>query len=422
MRLTAGVVVCALLCAMHCGADFDPASWRYVKTVSGPSEAGFYALRLDREVLAHAQGSLADVRLIGEDGVERPYELRVAAGEHTVEAIPAQMRNLSRVPGVGTRFELALPAAQELTTEITIETPDRNFRYQVTVEGSASGESWAVLRSDGAIFDFSEDVQARSTVVRLPETTFRYLRVTIHDADARPMHVTGATVRREVVRPARVVEIPGLTPRVEQDRQRDATDILFDLGLPNQPVCEAEVSFGDDNVRRRCEVAVQESGSGQWRVVGSGAIFRYHTTTFTGEQTRFSFPEARGQHVRVSVLNGDDQPLQVTGGRLWSIPRTVVFERDPARPVRLFYGAAVPPPSYDVGEFLRYQQVEPQAGLTLGPEQANPDYREPRGPWTEERPWLLWLVIGLAAVLVGAMIVRMMGQVGSAGDRPAPPS
>lgn len=420
MRVIAGVAGMMLLCALHCSADFDPASWRYVRTVSGPSEAGFYALRLDHEVLAHAGTSLADLRLIGEDGAERPYELRVAAGEHTVEAVPAQMRNLSRVPGVGTRFELALPTARELTTEITIDTPDRNFRCQVTVEGGSGDGSWAVLRSDGAIFDFSEDVQARSTTVRLPQTTFRYLRVTIHDTDAQPIHVTGASVTREVMRPARLVAIPNITPRVQDDPQRKATDLVFDLGLPNQPFSEAAVTFSDDNVRRGCEVAVQDSESGQWRAVGSGVIFRYHTTTFTGEQTRFVFPEARGRQVRVSVLNGDDQPLHVTGGRLWSIPRTIVFEWDPARPVRLCYGAAAAPPSYDLGAFLRYQQVEPRTGLTLGAEQENPDYRAPREPWTEERPWLLWVVIGLAAFLVGAMIVRMMGQVGAAGDPRGP--
>jgi len=419
MRAWAAVTGITLLCAMHCRADFDAGAWRYVKTVSGPSETGFYALQLDREVLAHAQPSLADVRLVDAGGLERPCELRIASGQHSVEAVPAQMHNLSRVPGIGTRFELMLPTARELTSEVTIETPDRNFRYQVTVEGSADGRSWAVLRDDGAIFDFSEDVQARSTVVKLPQTTFRYLRVTIRDAAAEPVKVTGATVAREVVRPAQSVQMD-VTPRIQDDPQRNATDLFFDLGLPNQPFSEVALAFSNDNVRRSCEVSVQDPTTGQWRVVGSGLIFRYHTATFTGEQTRFSFLEARGQHVRVSVLNGDNQPLHVTGGSLSSIPRTFVFEWDPARPVRLFYGAAAGPPVYDLGAFLRYEQVEPKTGLALGPEQDNPDYRPPRGPWTEERPWLLWLVIGVAVLLVGGMIVRMMSQLGTSDARGGP--
>jgi len=215
MRAWAAVAGITLLCALHCRADFEPSAWRYVKTVSGPAQDGFHALQLDPEVLAHARPSLADVRLIDESGVERPYELRVAAGERSVEAVPAQMRNLSRVPGVGTRFELALPTARELTSEVTVETPDRNFRYQVTVEGGADGRSWAVLRDDGAIFDFSEDVRARSTVVKLPQTTFRYLRVTIHDSDAEPITVTGAAVASEVRRPVRSVAMDA-TPRPER--------------------------------------------------------------------------------------------------------------------------------------------------------------------------------------------------------------
>lgn len=117
------------------------------------------------------------------------------------------------------------------------------------------------------------------------------------------------------------------------------------------------------------------------------------------------------------MLNGDDTPLNVTGATLLAIPRRIVFEWDPRRDVQLFYGAdGVAPPNYDLATFLRYEQVVPLEGLTLGPERENPQYRPPRQPWTEERPWLLWALIGLAAVVVGALIVRMMGQVAPPDD------
>lgn len=413
MRTSVYIATFLLLTGVTARADFTAKDWRYYKELSEPPAPGFCALQLDPEVLGGARPDLADLRLITQQGTEQPYELRVAKAKQSIRPLSAKMYNLSRARGKGTRFELDLGASGELTTQITLQSPDRDFRYQVTVEGSTDSREWAVLRKGGAIFDFSGDVHACSTLVKVPETSFRYLRVTVHDSDAKPFTVNGASVERELKRPAKRIELRPVSMRIVEDSPRRATEVHLDLGHPRQFCDQAEIAFADDNVQRGCQVSVRDDSARDWSTCDAGVIFRYHTATFVGEQTRLSFPEMRGRYVHISVLNGDNTPLNIRGAKLYAMPRTLVFQWDPDQPVQLYYGANTARlPQYDLSTFLRLQQVQPRTGLSLGPQQDNPDYRLPPKPWTEQRPWLLWLVIAVAVITVGGMILRMMTKVG----------
>jgi hypothetical protein len=388
--------------------------WLYRKEIAGPAEPGYYTLQLDPEVLASARSDLGDLRVVSQSGKEQPYSLGIERDEAGVEAVSARMYNLSRVPGRGTRFQLDMGSAGRRTTEITIETPGHDFRYQVTVEGSADEREWAVLRSDGAIFDFTGDVTARSTLVRLPETDFRYLRLTIHDPDARPLSVIGVSTRRDVARPVERVELKQVSQAVTSNSQHNTTQITVDLGLPGQPFDRVELQFGDLNVRRQCSVGVTDDPEYGWRPSGSGAVFRYDTATFMGVQTLFSIPEARGRYVRVTIPNGDNEPIHPTGVRLWAVPRRVVFERKAGSGLWLYYGNETAPTRQyeDFETYLRLQRVVPRAGATLGPQEDGTGYKAAPPPWSETRPWLLWGAVAIAALVLGFMIVRVMRSVG----------
>ena len=416
MRLGASLLL--LLVPAAAWAGFKPAAWLYYKDVTGAQMPGFCALSLDPEALAAARADISDLRIVSDGKQEQPYELRLEQDQTSVQQVAARMYNQSRVPGQGARFELDLGATAQPVTQITIETPDQDFRYQVTVEGSNDAREWAVLRRDGAIFDFTGDVQLRSTLVKLPEARFRYLRITVHDAEARPLRVTGATVERAASSPVHRTELRSGPPRITVNASSNTTDVYLDLGYPNQPFDTVDVLFTDDNVRREVSVYANNADNFEGIMPRGGVVFRYHTATFRGEQTRVRCDELKGRYVWVSVANRDNKPLHVTGVRLYAIPRQVVFQWDPNRRFRLYYGGqSVAAPQYDLAEYLRLQRIAPRGGLILGPQQSNPDYRS-QEPWTEQRPWLLWLVIALAVVVVGGLTVRMMTRIGPPPEEP----
>lgn len=270
-----------------------------------------------------------------------------------------------------------------------------------------------MLRSDGAIFDFSGDVHSRSTLVKLPATNYSLLRVSISDTENERLRVTGAEVDKLILRPARRVTIK--PEQMVIDITEDNRNLVeLDLGSPGQPFDEVEVCFSGDNVRRPCHVATSnDPEAAGWDRIASDVIFRYHTTTFVGEHSTIAVPEMRSRYVRISVSNFDDEPLDVTDAKLCGKARSVVFRWDPKTPVWLYYGAEeARTPKYDLSTLLQYEQVEPKASLRLGPERESEAYARPKPPWTEANFWLLWVAMAVAIIVVGGMIVRMMAKVG----------
>ncbi len=243
MRRLTAIVVLSLLGAMFVHADFDVRDWRHYREMSGPAEPGCYTLDLKAAVLTRAKPRLSDLRVITTNGKEKPFEVRTSRGRSGVKSVDAQMYHLSRVPDRGTRFELGIGRREELATEITINTPGQDFRCKATVEGS----------DDGVIFDFTGDVEARSTLVNLPATDFPLLRVTVYDTAADALKVTGVTVRDFVSRPARTVTFQ--PERMSAEVSRDKRNlVVIDLGTPTHPYDQIEVYFTDENVRRLCHV------------------------------------------------------------------------------------------------------------------------------------------------------------------------
>ena len=155
-------------------------------------------------------------------------------------------------------------ASAKLTCRLSIDTPSTGFRWQVTVEGSPDAREWAVLRKGAAIYDFGGDVPTRSTLVTVPETSFRHLRVTIHDSDKAPLTVSGVRVERETRRPARRVTLKPVGTSISSSSPPSATHFLLDLGLPHLPCDQVEIQFSNDNVRRQCQIAASEAPGGPW--------------------------------------------------------------------------------------------------------------------------------------------------------------
>jgi len=85
---------------------------------------------------------------------------------------------------------------------IELDVTDRNFYRVVTVSASDDRTQWRWAGSAAVSALETPRGPDRETRLRLPETTTRYLRLTIHDLDDRPLEVTGVRVagaRRTVV-------------------------------------------------------------------------------------------------------------------------------------------------------------------------------------------------------------------------------
>ena len=184
------------LASSSVAADFSQRDWRYVKDIMLPSELqpeSLVELVPDREVFAGAAGGLADLRIISNENIERPYKLETSKADRQVTS---SILNVSRDAGQrATNVEVDLGTPGLPSHRLTISVPDVNFYREVTLETSTDRENWSAIMRRAEIYAFdTPEFVGESLTITYPETTSRYLRLVIHDEDSPPLTVQEVNV------------------------------------------------------------------------------------------------------------------------------------------------------------------------------------------------------------------------------------
>lgn len=415
-KLTPFIWITAFGLSLPAAADFRPADWPYLKKIEAPSpiQQHYVALIVEKGVFDKARLDLGDLRIIEEHGEEVPYKLVVEQRDIKETAYSPRIFNQAFIPRSHSVFSLDLGQRGLLHNRLTIETPSVNFRRLVTIEGSDDQWTWKKLKTKGGIFDFSEEYHARYTTVDYPENSYRYLRVTIVVEGEVPLIITGVKVYSWIAwEPREEVVATKILGRRENPERR-GTELDLDLGYRGLPTHHLEILTPEKNFRRQVEVTGSDDGK-TWFPVGSGHIFKYETAKFTGSDLHVRYREALRRYLRITILNYDDRPLQITGVKIYGIARKVVFSYEAGRQYFLYYGNPdAASPRYDIEQLLPYLALKNPPVVRLGREEGNPRYvkKQVSRPWTEERPYLLWGVLGVVVLALGALSLRVMRQVG----------
>ena len=425
----AGLAI-SLLLASAAFADFSQTEWRYLKPISLPPEVrkvGLVELLPDPEVFASSSPGMADLRVVAGEGVEVPYKFEVSQGEHQQTSFSATLRDQSYVPGRYNIFTAELDRQGVLHNEIAIQTPTTNFRRTATVEASNDGVTWARIAQQ-PIYDFTlkeRGFSTRNTRVRYPDSTARYLRVQVADEGEGPLEMGGATVFLVKETPAREVRWPATLQGISRDAERRATLVEFELGAPGLPSHRLGVIVPEVNFYREVDLEVS-SDREQWRKVASRApIYAYDTPKLVGSSLALTYSETTARYFRLTIFDADNPPLTVQGIDVWGLQRRLVFSADPGQSYNLYYGSPqARRPSYDIELVFPYLEAENLPQARLGPQVGNPQFVEPEPPLpppvvepkppplpvSERLPWLLPVVVAVAAVMVGLLILLVLRQ------------
>jgi hypothetical protein len=296
---------------------------------------------------------------------------------------------------------------EAITIEPQMDAAD--FSLQVAVEASEDLQHWRTLVPAATLAHLRQDGQAllRSRIEFAPERT-DYLRLRLLDGkSAIPLRTVKLFVRE-----------PGPATAV-QPRARIAADFVRQEGrayvyrLPARvPVERVDVALGDDNAIASFSISAREPGEKYWGYVGQLEAFR----------------------LRAAGVQLDNEPLEVaTTRRLeWRIESSTELARTPVlefsyRPERwllLTHGAgpyvvAAGSNSKRGGEFplsALLGQVRGKFGRDWQPPAAALEAMQTAGGEAalsaydaeSKRTWLLWAVLLIAAVVIIAMVLRLL--------------
>ncbi len=330
-------------------------------------EAGPTCSVLDASVLAHASGSLKDLRLI-RDGHQIPYAIMVNAAAQ-VESEQATIANLQEGSNK-TEFDLVMP--NRTYTQLNLRLEGRDFVAQAALTGSdeprsVSGASLGTF----PVFDLSSRGLSHSSTLSFQESSFRYLHVILHGQ--------GFRVRGVEVPPSR--EGQTLFTSVAETRtfSQQGSATVASFSVPAHVPVERVVIVLDPgfagNFSRQVQVTARAMMPGSTAERVAGTILRVHEGAIQMEEQ--AIPASLGANlqsdadVAVAIENDGKPPLPLASVILAMRMRTICFDAD--GPLELVYGDEAVEASGS-----SYQPVGRWNQAMLGPERLNGSF-QPQG-------------------------------------------
>jgi len=376
----------------------------------------------------HARSDLGDLRLYTA-GAEVPYVLQTGTGSMIHALVDCKILQPAVVAGK-TQFILDMTET-EVYDRVELQLGTKNFVARARIEGAndVHTNEWALLGSS-TLYDFTAESLGHNGTLQMPDSTFRYLRVTL-DGPVKPGEVVEAQAgitREEIAAWVTVAQ----DPRIEQ--HGNDTVLTFTLP-PNVPVERVHFEIANPHENFLRTVEVQTGGLMEpAQILGTGTLRRIHMlrggkqidqeddSISVVEQSR-RVAEAvsvmkdgkeqtrKGMDVlRVIVHNGDDRPLAISNAQLLQTERRIYFQTpSAASAVTLYYGdEKLPAPSFD---YARLFQLDSGAGQAkLLEEVLNSQYQEPPDPrpWSERHPAAMWTAMVAAILVLGAVALRSL--------------
>src|SRR5215831_16010016 len=247
----------------------DSTSYFHFQRQVQPATAGQQYLVVDETLWQHARPDLADLRIFAADGSnEVPYALTTERG--SLESDHREVRVLQQST-VGGKTQFLIDMADVIEYDhVDLRLSTKNFVAHARVEGADDlhGKTWANL-GDSILYDLSRENLGDNTMLRLPRSTYRYLRVTI-DGPVKPQDVTGATSEhRQEQKPTwrNVSSAPS-------QQQQEGKNTVLTFSVPDNVPVERiafDVDAAQPNFRREVEFQNEKK-----QLLGSGEINRIH--------------------------------------------------------------------------------------------------------------------------------------------------
>ncbi len=368
-------------------------------------------------VFSHARLDLADLRLYDDGGKEVPYALRIRREEHTTESLSADTFNQADGPNGSSVLTLDLGADTIEHNEVEVETPGGNFRRAITVEGSDDNATWSKLAESSLVRFDTPDGKLNGKTVQYDPSRFRYLRLRVQqdpNVDKQPVKIGTVKVQRKIDVEGEYVirEVTFGERQAVRENKFDSSQWIIDLGGDSIPVEEILVEIEDAEFARDVEL---EAGGRDLQDPFYQVAYREYESwrRRAGEEIkpmRIAFSEVQASRLRLTVIDQRNPPLKIKSINVKAAARQVVFKNDASldKPLQLYFGnPEAGPTGYDYARNLPRRLTPAPTRLTIGELQQNPSFIPVPKPLSERFPWLIYVLLGSAVVLLALLIVNL---------------
>ncbi|HEY0744008.1 MAG TPA: DUF3999 family protein [Chryseosolibacter sp.] len=376
----------------------------FKRKISNISEANWYTVALPADLFKHCENDFRDLRILdltGGDTLEVQYLLDILDTEIARHEVVLSSVNQS-TKGNDTYITFLNSGYKVNYLELSFQ--ERNYFATVKVEGSNDRKQWFGLAQDEKVFSVENSRERyASSIVNFPLTDYNYLRLTINSSDK--LTFSSAAFRMDEIKLGSFDPIPStFTVSTDKKSKRSIIEVTLDHYRPVSNIT-LDIDNQNDFYRHVTVETLVDSVKTE-----RGWIRNYQTvsgnliTSFKPNQ--FSIPFTLTSHLRFTIENYDNPPLQIrdiklTGARVQLRAKLKGYES------YLFYGNdGLYQPTYDIEHFREKTPMQ-NAEVALGPEESIGKAPAVMSALFENKAWL-WGILLAVIALLGFFTLRMM--------------
>mgnify|MGYP003634841467 CR=1 FL=1 len=400
------IILILLLTCSLCYGQMD--HYQFKRLITGVNDQ-WHRVPLPDSIFGKVSRDLSDLRIYGlgnnNDTIEVPYLLRINSKKINSRAITFKTLNTS-YNNNGYYYTFEVPAAVSIN-QIDLNFKERNFDWNIDLQGSWQQEEWFTLVNDYRILSIKNELtDYEFTTVILPNSKYRFFRLHIK-SDKKPNLISAQIFDNEST-DGEYKKYPINEVMIDGNRAKNTTEIIVDLA---KPIPVGSISFG---VREQYDfyrpIAISH-------IIDSvktdkGWKYNYNTllkgTLSSLEESSFDFPSTIVQKIKITVYNGDNQPLTYENFQVKGFLHELVARFTKEGTYYLTYGNSEGSfPNYDIAQFSK-NIPETLAPVKVGSEQRlrNLQFLE-QEPIFKNKLWL-WAIIAIIIMVLGGFSLNMI--------------
>ena len=403
------IKILAILLLPACTFSFAQiGEYSYKRELKGISEP-WHKIILPDEVFGHISQELTDIRIFGitagSDTIEAPYILRLATEKVSIREVAFKIINASH-NDKGHYFTFEIPAPEPIN-QIKLDFGQRNFDWQITLEGSQNQIDWFTVVENYRILSIKNGItDFQFTTLSFPASKYQYFRLLI-DSREKP-DLTAAIIALYEMTEGTFRNYPIRKFDVNENRETRQTEI--EIGL-NMPVAVSHVKIDvKDSFDYYRPVTIKYLTDS----INTEQGWKYNYSTLTSgilnsiENNEFQFSSTTVQQLKIIIHNHDNQPLTINDLQVKGYVHELIARFSEQATYFLIYGnKASPRPNYDIDRFTdkvpaTLTALVPGNELTIEKEQI-----PLIDPLFKNKLWL-WTIMGLIIVLLGWFSVKLI--------------
>lgn len=381
--------------------------YRYKREIKN-IDSSWHSVILPDDVFSKIQPNFSDLRVFGitkTDTLEAPYILQIIKDEILNKEADFKLINkTSTNTGFFYTFQIQ---NNETINQIKLQFNNKNFDYQVNLEGSHNQKNWFNILSDYRILAIKNQItDYKFTTLSFPNAKYNYFRLFIPAAKNPDFNSAKLSLNQIVNGEQKQYKIQSF--KIAQNKENKQSIIIAQLAQA-VPVSKLKISLNSkfDYYRPITISYITDSVKTE-----KGWIDNY-STLFTGtlssiENNEFKFNSTILQKIKIEIDNQDNEPLKIEGVQLKGFIHKIIIRFNNPANYFLAYGSPnANIPNYDIQKFTHKIPSHLKQVTLEKQENFSTTDNKKTEPLFQNKIWL-WAIMGIIMLLLLWFTLKMI--------------